>query len=366
MAPLRPVALLCALAFSTAGVEAAAAQRGKTTLEPFLGGFAAAKQEALERNVPLVMHIILEGEPENDTHRDTVLHHAGLNASCARAVVLVANNGEHALKTVTEVIEGERVESQVCSSYPWFRNCGQHRAPWDDLYIAYHDEAGDLSCPQTILLAPDGSKSWRKNDANPADPGVVLKMLQRAQKAAGPGLLAEELIAIRRLKRDALQTTTGRLWGDAWRSWAGVLEITEAGHFAELARSGQTELEESMRARVAEIEPELVPGSAAAAYGKLHELRAEWLETPGEKLASQRMRSAERDPELRDEIRAWQREREARELLDLAVERATAKDEKGLKRALRKLFARKFDGTEAQGLAREQFPEHAPASGGSD
>ncbi len=375
MSPIRPLTLFSLLSLAapvdclhlSERPEISAEQsRGKrrrskdAVLTPFLGDLSAAKKSSLERNVPLVVHMILENEPENDSYRDSALNDSKLTAASERAVVIIANNGEHELKTIKETIEGRQVESLVCSSYPWFTNCEQHRAPWDDLYIAFHDEAGDLKLPQTVILSPEGKISFHKQDGHPAETGEVLGQLQKAQKLAGPGFTQAELSQVKKLEKEALRSTEGKLWGTAWREWAAILEISETGVYADHARQAMPDLQASMSAQLESMKSGLVPGTAADTYAGLVQLRLDWEGTPLSSEISRLISRAERDKSIRDEIRAWRSEQEAQTLLEEAAELEKQGNEKGMRRALRKLFGKKYASTRAYAQACESYPQHAP------
>lgn len=329
-------------------------------LEPFVGTLETAKKAALEQNVPLLVHLILEGEPQNDDYRNQILPHKELVALSQKAVVVIANNGEHSLKTVTEEVEGRKVKSQVCSAYPMFANCAQHRQPWDSIYVAYHDEAGDLRCPQTFILTPAGKESWRHNDGNPPTAKSVVRKLQDAQKAAGPGLSSAELKEIKKRVKEAARSTDGKLWGSAWREWQGVLEIIQVGKFAEEARAAQTDLAEKMRTQVAELAKGLVPGRAAAAYAELRALLPELAATPAEAKLKKLIKRSEKDKAISDEIKAWKLEQEAAALLEEALAGSEADDQRRVRKALRRLFGKKYRETDSAARGRERFPEHVP------
>jgi len=340
-------------------------QKAKATpLQPFIGELGSAKRLAAERNVPLLIHLILEGESQNDEYRDSLLPHPEISALSQMTVVLLANNGEHEPKTVTETVEGRRVESQVCSMYPMVAKCADHRAPWESIYVAYHDEKGDIGCPQTILLLPNGDEAWRKNDRNPPSSKELVKAIKDAQKLAGAGLTDAQLKEVKRLRSEAARSTDGKLLGQAWRDWAGVRAIATAGRFSEEAASAQKTLEERMLADLAALTARLVPGQAADAYAEIFTLAGEWAESPPATEAAKAMKRAEKDKAVADEIRTWNLEREASEWLQAARDADTAGDEKALKKVLRKLFSKKYAGTEAQRAARDAYPEHAPATGG--
>jgi len=329
-------------------------------LEPFVGTLETAKKAALEQNVPLIVHIILEGEPQNDDYRNQILPHKELIAVSQKAIVLVGNNGEHSLKTVSEEVEGRKVKSQVCSVYPTFANCAQHREPWDSIYVAYHDEAGDLRCPQTVILLPSGKQSWRHNNGDPPSAKDVVRKLREAQKAAGPGLSRAELTEIKKRVKEAGRSTDGKLWGSAWREWKGVLDIIQVGKFADQARAAQADLATKMSAQVAEIAKGLVPGRAAAAYAELTALLPELAATPAEAELKKLIKRAEKDKAIAAEIKAWKLEQEAAALLEEAIAGSEAEDNKRLRKALRKLFGKKYRETESAARGRERFPEHVP------
>src|SRR5437773_8679389 len=133
-------------------------------LEPFIGHFEDAKKSAKERNVPLLVHIVFEGEEASDRYRDKVLPDAELNKKSAECLVVIANNGTHPKKTIEEVVDGNKVRREVCSVFPMFATCGQHQKMWDDLYAQFQGEDHVLHCPQTIVLTPDGQISTRMNN----------------------------------------------------------------------------------------------------------------------------------------------------------------------------------------------------------
>jgi hypothetical protein len=332
-------------------------------LTPFVGELGAARAHAAERNAPLLVHLVLEGEEQNDAYRDTLLPDPELRAASAAAVVLVANNGDHEPATVFEEVEGRRVESQVCSKYPWFATCADHRLPWQSLYEALREENGDLGCPQTVLELPGGEVHWRKNDRNPPSKKELLVALEAAVKAAGPGLDEAQLATVRRLRAEARRSTEGRLLGAAWAEWTAVLAIARGGRHHEEGLAARAAVEEAMRAAVADAAGRLVPGEAAEAYGELHEAVRTWGDAPPAEEARKLMRRAEKDDAIEAEIEAWNREREATELLEAARAAAAEQSESGLRKALRKLFSKKYEGTRAQARGLEEFPEHAPGGG---
>lgn len=332
---------------------------GEVKFEPFVGGLTEAKKASREQNVPLLVHVILEDEPQNDEYRDKLLPREDLIALSRKAVVIVANNGDHPPRKVTETVEGEKTTREVCSKYPWFDTCSQHREAWPDVYADFQDENGELSCPQTIILLPDGAIAWHNHDANPPEIGELLTALKNAQDKAGPGLARDELARVKTLRAEARRSTDGKLWGDAWRAWSEVQEIAEAGVFADEAKAALPPLEKEMRAALEALLPGLVPGKAAATYAALDELARDYAETPVEGEVRKAMKRAEKDKELGDEIEAWKLEREAEALRAEADELFKKGEERDATKILRKLLRKKYAGTKVAERVREEFPELA-------
>lgn len=341
----------------------AGAQRGgeRVELEPFLGDVDAAKAEARERNVPLMVHMVLEDEPANDAYRDAVLTDAELARASQLAVVLVANNGVHDTKQVVETDEdGEQRTREVCSAYPWYARCEDHQRNWDPLYFEFHDEDGALRCPQAVILLPDGKEYWR---LNPDDPTAVVKefpaALERAQKQAGPGITARQLVAVKRALSTGRRCHDGKLWADACRAWDEVLGILPQGAYADEARAGREAAGKGMQTEIDAAAALLVPGKACEGYTALLALRAEYEGLPQADAVAKVVKRAEKDKEIRDEVRACQLELEAEELLKEVVALADAGEERKAQRELRKLLGRKYGETAVARRARERFPEWA-------
>jgi hypothetical protein len=314
------------------------AQRGKAAappLRPFLGSLEEARRRAAERNVPLLIHIVLEGEPQNDEYRDRILPDAALRKLSERAVVIVSNNGEHGRTKVEETVDGRTLTRSACSVYPFFEDCNGHRQTWDPLYFEYHEPNGDMKCPQTVLLSPSGELAWRFNVSDPPPTGEVVNALQKAQKAAGPGLTNEELSRVKQLLTLARKAA---LEGDpaaAWRNWQAIAELLPSGLYGEEAKQGAQAAVTAMGAAVDAAEADLVPGKAAQGYARLLELDRTLAGTPLHKRVKEGLRKAERDKALQEEIAAYKLELEAQALLDEGLAELAGGDERKAERALR-------------------------------
>ena len=336
---------------------APAARPDVSELEAWTGDVAGARREAAERNVPLLVHLILEDEEHNDLYRDQLLPNAELLELSRLAVVIVANNGSHPQETVKEKTEdGHVVERVRCSVYPMFERCNGHADVWQELYIELREDDGALRCPQTLIELPGGKVSWHHDVANPPTQAELNGALKRAQKAAGPGLSSDQLRSVKVSVQNARTMTRARAWPDAWRHWQAVLAIAEAGKFAEEARAGSEACLEEIRGEVKAAQALLVPGTAVQGYAKLVELAKACADLPLARDLARAVKEAERIDEIEEEIERYKHEQEALELLREAEAHVDAGDEGKAERAVKKLL-RKYADTPAAQQARERWPE---------
>ena len=337
------------------------AAQGAAALDAWLGDLAGARKEAAERNVVLLLHVILEGEPQNDDYRNDLLPHPKLLELSQRAVVMVANNGQHKLETYIEKVDGLELERRRCSVYPMFESCVPHNAPWLEIYRELQEDTGELRCPQTVIEQPGGELAWRYNVANPPPAAELVQALERAQKAAGPGLTSDQVRAVKSAAFDARNMQRAQGFAAAWKHWQEVLALTQRGVFAEEARAGQVACMEALGAELAAARALLVPGTGAQGYAKLLELLAACAGMPNERELKKEVRDAERNPEVRGEIARYKLELEAEALFDEGVALFDAGDERRAERTIARLLKTpKYADTPAARKAAERFPQWVP------
>lgn len=328
-------------------------------LRPFQGDLEAARREARERNVPLLLHVILEGEEQNDEYRRKVLPDPDLLRASVHAVVVVANNGNHPPEDWVEEVDGRKIPRRRCSVYPMFDNCQQHRAAWDQVYAEYQEKDGALRCPQTVICLPDGKQTWRVHDGAPPPPSRVRAELEFAQEKAGKGLTREEFVEVKRLVGEGRTMLRAKAWPDAWRAWEGVLAIATAGRYAEEARAGIEAARAEVAADIAAAREWLVPGTAARGYARLLELEGQLKGLPPESEVRKLKLRAEKDRAIREEIRAFRLEQEAAALWREANDWLEAGQERRAERLIRKLLRPRFAATKSAAEAARQYPDWA-------
>lgn len=328
-------------------------------LDPWKGKLADAKVSAKERNVPILVHVILEGEEQNDEYRDKILVDPDLLKRSAGALVIVSNHGLHERKKIDVVVDGEKTQKEVCSVYPLFDTCAQHGAAWDEIYLDFREENGDLKCPQTIVLTPDGAESGRINTSNVPEPSEISAMLVEAIAKAGPGMTEDQLALVKKSLEEGRVAQKDERWVDAWRAWSTVLGVTQKSPYADEARAAEPKALAGMQKELERIAALLVPGTAAKGYEQMTKLQADVAGTPLEKDVVARLKKADADKAIQPELKAWRLSVEADALLREANGLTDTGEAKKAEKIVRKLLGPKYAGTGAQETARKLWPDIA-------
>jgi hypothetical protein len=324
----------------------------------YTGKYDAVRAVAKERNVPILIHVILEGEEQNDEYRDKILPDRELVAACTNVIVIVANNGKHAKKTIEETVDGKPVKREVCAAYG-VDSCTVHQRFWDDVYREFKEANGELLCPQLVLLAPDGTIARRINTRSVPAVTEVLASIKDAQAKAGPGLTDEQLAQVKQLMQEGRVLTAAKTWPDALRAWQKLLAITPKSVWADEAQKSVPVVQAGLDAELARIAALLVPGSAADAYRDLVEFSKQCTGLPIEKEIKSRISKAEQTREIKDEIAAYKLDLEADALLTEARGYFDAKQDKKGEHAVRRLLGKRYLATPAAARARELWPDWA-------
>ncbi len=336
------------------GVAAKAA--AEVPFVPWRGTLADARTSAKERNVPILIHIILEGEDQNDEYRDKILPEPDLRKRSLGALVIVSNRGQHEKKRIDVVVDGEKTQREVCAVFPMFAACQEHQAAWDEIYLEYREENGDMQCPQTVVLTPDGKPSGRINTSNVPEAGEIGALLVEAIAKSGPGLTEDQLGVVKKTLEEGRRAAAAQNWTLAWRAWTAVLAITQKSPYADEARSEEPKAVVGLQAELERIAALLVPGTAAKGYEALVKFRDEAVGTPVEKDVAARVKKAEGDKAIQPELKAWRLSAEADVLLREATTLFDANDAKKGEKVVRKLLGARYVGTGAQETAKKLWP----------
>jgi len=341
----------------TTSSGAPSAEVGQKGLSPHLGDLESAQKEALERNAPLLIHVILEGEEQNDEYRNLILPDKELIKLSESCVIIIGNNGDHPQATVTVQVDGKSRKRTVCSAYTMFDNCAQHRAVWDPIYHEYQEEGGELGCPQTILRMPDGELAWRHNVRNPPAVSEISKAVKSAQKEAGASLTADGLRAVKGHHIAATNAAKALDWPKVWVRSQEILELIAVGFWAEGAKTSQVDALKKMRDILGSIEESFEPGQVGTAWRALIVFEASTRKTPLAREVAQVKKRVDRNKELKEELAAIKAEIAA-EALEAEAEALLREDEerKAMK-LFKKILGKRYTGTETAERVRERFPD---------
>lgn len=351
-----------------AGVErgGVAAQRGKQDQEkkkrdapqptlprPRIGELDGAKHEALERNVPLIVIAIQEGEEANDRFYEAVYRHPSFVTTIASVVLLLVNDGDHPQRTlVEEGADGKPVERRVCERYET-ATCAEHKQNFNRVHQEFNED-GALRTPQMLVLAPQGELRERFVDLHGVD--ELTMSIAKAAQAAGPGLSAEQLQEVKKRQAAASGFQRALDWSQAYREWQALLAVASAGAFAEEAKAGAERALGQLRADMDKASAAMQAGKVVDGYVALVKLGLVLAGTPLEKDHKKALQAAERNKDWRPAIEAHKRAVEADGLWQeietlLAAEQA----EKALRVGERIL--RRFADTPAAERVRQQWPD---------
>lgn len=337
------------------------AKNAPPPLVPFLGRLEAARERARARNVPILVHVVLDGETASDEYKKRILPDADVlrAAAAANAIVIVTNNGTHAKKQIDVTVDGVTEKRTVCSAFPMFAQCGEHQITWDEVYRELHGPEGDMRCPQAAVFAPDGTLAAREDTGDVPTPTAIATAVQTVAAKAGPGLSEAQWTEVTKLLESGRALVESKSWPDAWKCFTGVLALAPKGRWADEANAALPKTVEGMKAELERITADLVPGKAVAAYQALTAYAKATAGTPIEKDCVARLKKADADKAIASELAAWRLSVEADALLNEARDAYDAKDAKKGERAVRKLLGKRFAATAAAATARKLWPEIA-------
>ena len=324
----------------------------------FAGKLDDARKAAKERNVPILVHVMIDGEAQNDDYREKILPDKEVLAASADIIVLLANNGTHAKKTVERLVDGQKVKKEVCSAFGT-DSCALHQAVFADMFREYKDDDGALYGPQAIVLLPDGKLGTRIDTRGVPQVGEILAAIKEAVAKSGPGLSEAQLAEVKRLVDAGNASMTAHAWADATRSWNKLLAITAKSSWSAEATKGLPLCEKGLKEVLDQDLALLVPGKAAEGWSKLVAFQKECAGLPIEKEIATRLRKAEADKTIQAELAAAKLALEADQLLTEAQGFLDQKQDKKAERSVRRLLGKKYANTPAQGHARELWPDWA-------
>jgi hypothetical protein len=328
----------------------------------FHGKLSEAQAEAKERNVPLVVCCVLEGEEASGRLQEALSEDKSFASLGTVAILLVANDGDHEQKEIrAKDANGKRIKKSVCSAFGT-DDCDAHKVHWDTVYKDYvMPDGGEWMLPDIYLIRPNGKLERRFLEGSYDDSGggppvsTVAREVETFKKVIGPGVRTEDLADLRREVTMAQAMAKAKLWADSWRAWSKVSGLAPSGPHAEAAKSGMELALKEMKLSLETQAKRLVPETLEDAYRRIRAM--DFDDSPIEREVGKVLGAARRNPKLKPRLAEIDLILEAEELLE-GIEAALQAKNKGLaKRLLRKLASKKLSHTPAAELAKERYKD---------
>jgi len=328
----------------------------------FHGKLSEAQAEAKERNVPLVVCCVLEGEEASGRLREALSEDKSFSSLTEGAILLVANDGDHEQREIkVKNAAGKRVKKSVCSAFGT-DDCDSHKLHWDTVYKDYvMPDGGEWMLPDIYLIRPNGKLERRFLKGSYDDSGggppvsTVAREVETFKKILGPGVRKEDLADLRREVTMALAMARAKLWADSWQAWSNVSGLAPGGPHAEAAKSGMELALTEMRLTLEIQVKRLVPATLEDAYRRVRAM--DFDKSPIEREVGRVLSAARRDPALKARLAEIDLVLEAEELLEDLEEALQAKNTSLAKRLLRKLVGKKLGHTPAAETARVRYKD---------
>jgi len=307
--------------------------------------FEAAKKEASDRNVPLVIIFIQDGEAQNEQYSEELQSDKEVLKISRQAVFVIASRGsesEHKKRAVKE----RGVESRsVCGKFGEI-SCLEHQRIERQAFLQY--TSGEINTPHTFVCDPQGKVVSEEDDYIPTS--VLLKMVQGAISAAGKGISEDDWVEShasfsaaeekwKRIRESRVESPKGEDLPDAIRLFGELADPTRSDAIAMRARARLEEIEalgDELR-KDAELKEERKLW--AEAIGHYRTLVVQWKGTRLEKAAKAKLRELEDRPDVKEALRAGESEAAARRLLDAAEDQIRRRQHEGGIRGLLKIVS---------------------------
>ncbi len=328
----------------------------------FHGKLSEAQVEAKERNVPLVVCCVLEGEEASGRLQEALSEDKSFASLTEGVILLLANNGDHEQKEIRiKDADGKRIKKSVCSAFGT-DDCDAHKLHWDTVYRDYvMPDGGEWLLPDIYLIRPNGKLERRFLKGSYGDSGgapsisTVAREVEVFQKILGPGVRTEDLADLRRETTMAQAMSRAKLWADSWRSWANVSGLAPGGPHAEAAKSGMELAVKEMKLSLEIQAKRMVPETLEDAYRRIRAM--DFDDSPIEREVGKVLGAARRNPKLKPRLTEIDLILEAEELLEDIEEALRAKNKGLAKRLLRKLASKKLGQTPAAELAKDRYKD---------
>jgi hypothetical protein len=353
--PQRVLAIL-AIAFGADGLAAQKAPK-KTLL--WVRDYDAAFAEAKERNVPVMVAFIQDGEPQNEQMPAEVYPNSKVMEASRLLINLIASRGtaaEHGEAVVTE--GGEK--RTVCAKFG-IVSCLEHQKIERRAFLEFTQ--GEIDTPAHVFASPDGKEMFRADDF--VDAAELVRMMKQAVERVGPGVKAEDYQQIQRDLREGDDLLAKKAIGAAAKKYATVAAKAYRIASVERARERLAEIDRMGASEIAECDQKLQDKDYLGAYQALERVARVFKGVRAEKDARSRLAALDKNPEAGEVRRVALLDQKARPLMEQA-ETLLLKGSIDKAAELYRKVAQAYPATPSASVARERLaalgddPEGAP------
>lgn len=341
----RRGAAILPLAFAIAAASLApGASAQKKPAGPALSGvrwarnYDAAFAEAKERNVPIVIIFIQDGEAQNEEYALEVTTDKEVLKVSRQAVFMIASQGSeenHGRKVVTDKNGQNR---NVCAKYGEV-SCLDHQRIERQAFLQY--TTGEINTPHTYVCDTEGKVLSEEDDHIPT--AVLVKMVNSAIATLGKGMSEDEWVDSqaslvvaeekwKKVRESTQKFPLGSDLPDAIRLYSEVALPARKDALAERARKRLAEIvalgDELVKDAALKEEREL--WGEALAHWRV--LSTQWKGTALEKTAKTKLRELQDRPEVKSALKSAEAEDAAKRLFDAADDQMRRREyEKGIR-----------------------------------
>ncbi len=301
------------------------------------GRLDAVLARAKQRNVPIVIFACIADEVHNEEFRRALAGNASLAKGLEGAIAMYASSGEP----------------------PPGAKLAKHKELMDEVYNRFIAEAtpdGSWPLPDVLVVKPDGALATRLGSGHTVSDKEILDALAKVSKELGQGVddaTVERLEALRAAGRAA------KLAGNAheeWRSWRGILALTDAGPFVKEAQDALPLADTALQAVLKAALEGVDESTAARRYALLRDVMRRGRGTELEKSAAKLRATLERDKRFKAILSAAALEEDAEDLLFDAEVALARRETARAQKLFKQLAGKKFNPTGAANRARAAHP----------
>ncbi|MFT7618853.1 MAG: hypothetical protein ACI97A_002501 [Planctomycetota bacterium] len=232
------LALLVVLLSTMSGVGLA---QKKNQVRWWRGTFSAAEKEATERNVPILIALIQDGEEANERLIDDVFTNAAFVKMSQETIPIIATQKRHGSKGA--VIDG--IEKEVCKRLGGC-TCDHHIDAEVHVFRKYFTGT-QAKTPQVMICKPNLELVERIVDI--AGPKAYETAVRKVKKSIGPGLDGPMFRTARsNLTKGRNLIKMGR-YSEAWAEVAPLAKVGGSSPFVKKAK----DLHDQIEAKVNEV-----------------------------------------------------------------------------------------------------------------